>query len=74
MRQLEKFKEILAALDDPMEAALYIDKMREAAGYFCKERYPDEVILESDGQFQDISTYGVKRYLESEIDKWEGVE
>ena len=45
MRQLEKFKETLAALDDPMEAALYIDKMREAAGYFCKERYPDEVIL-----------------------------
>ena len=32
MRQLEKFKETLAALDDPMEAALYIDKMREAAG------------------------------------------
>ena len=26
MRQLEKFKETLAALDDPMEAALYIDK------------------------------------------------
>ena len=48
MRQLEKFKETLAALDDPMEAALYIDKMREAAGYFCKERYPDEVILETD--------------------------
>ena len=30
MRQLEKFKERLAALDDPMEAALYIDEMREA--------------------------------------------
>ena len=26
MRQLEKFKETLAALDDPMETALYIDK------------------------------------------------
>ena len=26
MRHLEKFKEPLAALDDPMEAALYIDK------------------------------------------------
>ena len=26
MRQLEKFRETLVALDDPIEAALYIEK------------------------------------------------
>lgn len=71
MKQLEKFKEMIAELDDPMDVALCIEKMREAAGYFCKENYPDEVCLEKDGSYQDVSTLGVMKYLKSQVKETE---
>ena len=66
MIRFHKIKEDIKKIDNPIELAGYLDGIRVAAALYCKENYPDEVIFEN-GKLEDISVYGMKDYLESEI-------
>ena len=62
----DKIKEDIKNIDDPMELAGYFDGVRVAAALYCKNNCPDEVIFKN-GKLEDISIYGMKDYLESEV-------
>ena len=66
MIRFHKIKEDIKKIDNPIELAGYLDGIRVAAALYCKENYPDEVIFEN-GKLEDISVYGMKDYLESEV-------
>lgn len=65
MKQLDILKKNIAESEQAMEAAGVLDGMRMAAALYCLENYPDEVIWEN-GRLQEITVYGICRYLESE--------
>lgn len=66
MTQFEKIKEEISNIDNPMEFVGYMDGLRTAAGLFCKEKYPDEVIFEN-GKLDEVTIYGMCHYLESKV-------
>lgn len=67
MTQLEKLKKDISKITNPMEMAGYISGILIAAGSYCNENYPDEVIIEN-GKLEDITIYGICHYLESKQD------
>ena len=62
----DKIKDDIKNIDDPMELAGYFDGVRVAAALYCKDNYPDEVMF-TKGKLEDVSIYGIKHYLESEV-------
>lgn len=66
MTQFEKIKEEISNIGDPMEFVGYMDGLRTAAGMFCKENYPDEVIFEN-GKLNEVTICGMSHYLESKV-------
>lgn len=66
VNQLEKIKQEIIKISDPIEMAGFLDGLRFAAQIYCKENYPDEVICDK-RQLMDVTVQGMGYYLESEV-------
>ena len=47
MKKIDKIKTEIKNINDPAEMAGYLDGIRVAASLYCKDNYPDEVIIEN---------------------------
>ena len=65
MKKIDKIKTEIKDINDPTEMAGYLDGIRVAASLYCKDNYPDEVIIEN-GQLKELTIYGMINYLQSE--------
>lgn len=66
MKQYEKIQKEIIEIKDAMEMAGYLDGINAAALIYCTRNYPDEVCVTESGE-SDISIYGMKYFLESEV-------
>lgn len=65
MKEIDKIKKEIKNINDPTEMAGYLDGIRVAASLYCRDNYPDEVIIEN-GQLKELTIYGMINYLQSE--------
>lgn len=63
MTEMDKIKIEIENIAHPAEMAGCLDGIRVAAMLYCKDNYPDEVIIEN-GRIKDITIYGMIEYLQ----------
>lgn len=62
MKQYEKIKQDIAECTSAGELCGYLEGIRIAAFLYCKQNFPDEIILEE--KHNSVSLYGMERFLE----------
>lgn len=67
MTEMDKIKIEIKNIIHPAEMAGCLDGIRVAAMLYCKDNYPDEVIIEN-GRIKDITICGMIEFLESEAE------
>lgn len=66
MKQYEKIQKEIGECNSAMEMAGYLNRINVSAIIYCKNNYPCEVYVTETGE-SEISIYGMKYFLESEI-------
>lgn len=66
MKQFERIQNEIQGFTTAMEVAGYLEGVRTATLVWCKENAPEEVYEKEIGKLE-VSIYGKKAYLESEV-------